>query len=271
MPRIAVAMSVYKSDRLDYLKQALDSLIEQTYTNYHIFIEVDGTVVSEVESYLRSLSDSLFTISFHKENKGLATRLNQAITKIVHSDQFEFIARMDSDDISHKERFQEQIKYMLANPNTYVLGSDVIEIDNYNNEIFYKKMQADSRVINRDIIKRCPVNHPSVMLKSEMFTLFGLRYRDELMNTQDYYLWVDVIYSGLRISNINKPLLKFRIDDNFHQRRGVKKSFNEFKSRLYAMKKLSIVSPSNITHTILLFMLRLSPEFMKRVAYKYMR
>lgn len=269
--KVAVAMSVYESDKLSYLIEAVNSILEQEYKYFHIYIEVDGAVDYNVISYLESLNSDVVTVTYHRENKGLATRLNQAIDKIIESDQFSYIARMDSDDISDSSRFCEQVDFLNKNQEIYVLGTDVLEIDNDNNPIFHKHMESDSDKIRYNIIKKCPVNHPSVMFRVDLFKIFKLRYQDNLMNTQDYYLWVDVIDKGLKISNINIPLLKFRIDENFHKRRGFKKAFNEFNSRFYAMHKLSIFSFSNILHAILLLSLRLSPESIKKLAYRYMR
>lgn len=268
---IAVAMSVYKSDKLPYLVEAVDSILEQDYEAFHIYIEVDGTVSPDVKSYLNKLDSQKTTVTFHRENKGLATRLNQIIDKVLQSGKFSYIARMDSDDISDRSRFREQVDLLSKNRDIYVLGTDVIEINNKGETIFYKHMESNSDKIRSNIIKKCPVNHPSVMFRVELFDTYGLRYQDNLMNTQDYYLWVDAIDKGLKISNLNKPLLKFRIDENFHKRRGLKKSLNEFNSRVYAMKKLSMFSLGNALHTLLLFSLRLSPESIKKLSYKYMR
>lgn len=271
IPKVAVAMSVYKADKLSYLVEAVNSILEQEYKAFHLYIEVDGAISSDVRSYLNSLDPENSTVTYYRENKGLATRLNQAIDKIIRSGQFSYIARMDSDDISDRLRFREQVDFLSKNQDIYVLGTDVLEIDKDNNPTYHKHMEVDSHKIRSDIIKKCPVNHPSVMFRVNLFDEFKLRYQDSLMNTQDYYLWVDVIDKGLKISNLNSPLLRFRVDENFHKRRGFKKSMNEFNSRIYAMKKLSMFSFRNILHTVLLLLLRLSPETVKKLAYRYMR
>jgi hypothetical protein len=92
-----------------------------------------------------------------------------------------------------------------------------------------------------------------------------------LKNTQDYYLWVDLVKDGCLFANINETLLKFRIDENFHQRRGLKKAMNDLKSRLYSFKILKNYSISNVLHVILLFILRVSPAWIKKLAYKKLR
>lgn len=271
-PSVAVAMSVYKSDTLELLTQSVNSILNQTYRYFHFFIEVDGNVNLHVKKYLHELSSlSEVTVCFHEENRGLATRLNQIIDKAVISSSFSYLARMDADDISSKNRLEVQVNYLLNNSDIFIVGTDVVEIDIDNNDIFYKKMESSNNKLIKNIIRKCPFNHPTVMFNMSVFTEYSLRYRDDLMNTQDYYLWVDAIYNNIKIANINMPLLKFRVDKNFHKRRGFKKSMNEFKSRIYAMRKLKILTVKNIFHSILLLCLRLSPECVKKLAYKTMR
>ncbi|MDV5059493.1 glycosyl transferase, partial [Vibrio diabolicus] len=120
------------------------------------------------------------------------------------------------------------------------------------------------------IIKRCPFNHPSVMFRMSVFE-DGFRYKSELMNTQDYYLWVDLLAAGKNFANINEPLLMFRINESFHSRRGFKKAMNDLNSRIYAFKKLDVLNLSNIIHTISLFLLRIAPTSIKKWAYKTLR
>ena len=92
MEKIAVAMSVYYSDKLCLLKECIDSLIGQTYKNMHVYIMIDGPVEKEVELYLTKLSnDENFNVEFCKENCGLATRLNQIIDKdMLHTRKIDY-------------------------------------------------------------------------------------------------------------------------------------------------------------------------------------
>jgi hypothetical protein len=98
-----------------------------------------------------------------------------------------------------------------------------------------------------------------------------LKYDGVLRNTQDYYLWIELLKKGYKFANLREPLLKFRIDENFHKRRGLKKAINDFNSRVYAMKALNVFSTSNILHALLLFGLRVSPSFLKKLAYDRFR
>ena len=270
--KVAVAMSVYKTDKLCFLQQAVQSILSQTYTNFDLYIEVDGPVSDEVRGYLSLLQDELnIFVNFNEKNLGLAFRLNQIIDKVLKNQNYSFIARMDADDISCPTRFDKQVEFLTSNSDISIVGSDVLEFSEDGTVDFYKKMPSDHDFLVNSIIKRCPFNHPSVMFRVDVFEKHALKYKEELQNTQDYYLWVDAIKSGIKFSNINEPLLKFRIDDKFHSRRGVKKAKNDFNARIYAIRELELGSINNYLFSVVLFALRLSPVMVKKWVYSKFR
>ncbi|MEZ9799001.1 glycosyltransferase [Vibrio cyclitrophicus] len=269
--KLAVAMSVYRTDNEAHLRKAISSILKQTYTNFDLYIEVDGPVHKDISTLLLGYGSykNVF-VNFNESNKGLAFRLNQIIDKVTKSGCYSFIARMDADDISLPTRFSTQLSFLNENPRISVVGSDVLEISNSGDVVFHKKMDKDHAVIAKKIIKKCPFNHPSVMFKISVFD-DGFRYKSELKNTQDYYLWVDLLAAEKEFANISEPLLEFRVNDDFHARRGVKKALNDLRARMYAFKKLDVLNFGNVIHTLLLFFLRISPAFMKKLAYKFLR
>ncbi len=267
---IAVALSIYKNDHPDYIELSINSVLDQSIES-DIFIQVDGYVSDDIKKSLDKYTHlPNITIYYHKSNLGLATRLNQIIDITSKNNNYKYLARMDADDICMPNRFIAQIEFLEKNPDISVVGSDVIEIDKSGNELFYKKMDSNHEILKNKIIKKCPLNHPSVMFRMSTFH-DGTRYKYNLMNTQDYYLWIDILAAGKKISNINEPLLKFRINDSFHERRGIKKAINDVKSRIYAFKKLDVITISNIFHVFTLFLLRVSPPSIKKWAYKNLR
>lgn len=271
-PNVAIAMSVYIEDDLFFLKAAINSLLNQTYKNITIFIAIDGQLKTEVQDYLNELNkQGKVLLLFNDKNKGLATRLNQLIDSIMESNRFDFIARMDADDVCMKNRIAVQVNFLQNQQDISVVGSDVMEIDESGNKLFYKRMESDHSTIITKLIKKCPFNHPTVMFRSNIFEMGSNRYKEELLNTQDYYLWVDLLCQNFKFANINEPLLHFRINNSFHQRRGMKKAMNDFKARVYAMRKLNIFSFVNVSISCLLFALRISPRAFKKLAYKHLR
>ncbi|ENG7682360.1 glycosyltransferase [Providencia stuartii] len=270
--KIAVAMSVYHADKPEYFKQALNSLFEQTFPNIDIYIQVDGPIsndLKEIISIFQEQKKKIF-VDFYPESRGLAFQLNRAISTILSKNQYHFIARMDSDDISDINRFQQQVDFFDKKQNIAVLGCSVIEFYN-NGQEYTKIMPAEHQTLIDNIVKRCPFNHPTVMFNLSIIKKEDLLYKSELKNTQDYYLWVDLLSKGYLFANITQPLLHFRIDDNFHSRRGINKAVNDIKSRFYAMKKLKCYSIKNFCFAISLFVLRFSPIFIRKIAYKNFR
>ncbi|RIH70364.1 glycosyl transferase [Vibrio splendidus] len=270
--KIAVAMSVYKNDKPGFLAESIESIINQTYKHLVLFIEVDGHVCNQVYSLLEKYNyRENVRVCFNSKNKGLAYRLNNIIDKVIEIGDFSYIARMDADDISFPNRLEKQLNYLQSHSNISVVGSDVIEITSEGERIFYKKMDQEHEVLVKNIIKKCPFNHPSVLFRISVFSESKCRYKPELKNTQDYYLWVDMIHKKLLFANLNEALLKFRIDNDFHTRRGFKKAVNDVKSRLYAFQILNNYSFSNLFHVFLLFILRVSPAMVKKLAYERLR
>lgn len=268
---VAVMMCVYKNDNAIFLKEAIDSILNQRGITSHLYLFVDGPLPEPLDSCLKSYEENINCFfTFSKYNIGLASGLNYLVDNSIDLERYDYIARMDADDISEPHRLMTQVEFFCGNSDISVLGSDVVEISESGDEIFYKKMDEKHDDLFLKIIKKCPFNHPSVMFDASVFKE-GYRYKSELKNTQDYYLWVDLLAAGKKFHNINSPLVKFRVDSNFHSRRGLKKAINDLKSRVYAFKKLDVMSLGNVIHTFLLFFLRLSPSFIKKMAYKIFR
>ncbi|URE79625.1 glycosyl transferase [Providencia stuartii] len=202
----------------------------------------------------------------------LALRLNQMIDYSINNFYtFSYFARMDADDISDKHRFEKQINFLEKNTNIDIVGSDVIEINESGEIINYKNMPTNHKELVNNIIKRCPFNHPTIMIRKNIFLNPSIRYDSELKNTQDYKLWVELISKGFTLANINEPLLQFRISNDFYKKRGISKVKNDINSRLYAIKLLNIHSIKNYLYIFLIFVLRISPKFMSKLAYKILR
>lgn len=269
--KIAVAMSVYKSDKPEFLKQAIDSIYAQRIQDIDVFLQVDGNISESLRSVVSSYeARSDYLPEFYPKNRGLAFQLNRAINRILECNEYDYIARMDSDDICLDDRFEKQVLFFENNPDVSVLGTGILEFYN-DGSTYLKKMPSKHSDLAKNIIKRCPLNHPTVMFNLKNISPEDLRYDDKLMNTQDYYLWVDLLKKQYVFSNLEDAFLKFRIDESFHSRRGLKKAMNDFKSRIYAMNELGVYTLSNCLHTFLLFFLRVSPSFIKKIAYSKLR
>ena len=115
-------MSLYKSDVLQYVSLAVQSILNQTYGDFDYYIQYDGYVQPDVDEYLSGIKDQRVRIYRRDDNKGLARSLNDLLAVVMPLD-YEYIARMDADDISLPERFEKQITYLDAHPETECLGT----------------------------------------------------------------------------------------------------------------------------------------------------
>lgn len=270
MNNVAVIMSVYEQDNPKYLVMALDSIINQTYKNWSLYIAVDGTVPEPIKVILSDYQKNIANISvfYHSTNLGLAYRLNELIDKVVN--HYKYIARMDADDVSAPNRLDQQVKFLDEFTDVGVLGSSVNEIDALGQFVCYKSMETEHKILSANILKKCPFNHPTVMFRGKVFE-DGYRYKNALKNTQDYYLWVDLLAAGIKFANLDEALLDFRVNSEFYSRRGVKKAKNDFNARLYAGKKLNISTIKAVFFAVLIYGVRVSPAFVKKMLYRFAR
>jgi glycosyltransferase involved in cell wall biosynthesis len=201
-PKISVVMSVYNGQ--DYLDEAIESILNQTYKDFEFIIINDGSIDNSLEiiKKYQNLDERIVLIS--RENKGLVASLNEGIEKA----KGKYIARMDADDICLSTRFEEQIEYMKKN-NLDLCGS-WIETFNEKNILNIWECPETHRDIEFRSFFMCSFAHPSVMIKKIVFD--KLKYENE--TAEDYRLWCDILANGYKVGNIQKVLLKYRLHNN---------------------------------------------------------
>ncbi len=158
-PLVSVVMSVYNGDL--YLREAIESILNQTYTNFEFIIINDGSIDKSSE-IIKEYSDPRIKLIEH-ENQGLARSLNKGI----RMSNGEYIARMDSDDISFPTRLDKQVHFLLDNPDYVVVGSKAIIIEKGGAEIFYHESYTAWEDIKTRLIKN-PIFHSSAMFRKEI-------------------------------------------------------------------------------------------------------
>lgn len=215
--RVAVIMSLYKSDELNFLQLAVESVLSQTFKVFDYYIQYDGLVQKTVDDYLSGLVDKRVHIFRRDENMGLAQSLNDLLT-IVMNKGYEYIARMDADDISMPERFEKQIKYLDTHPETECLGTWAIEIKSDGSEFFRKQMPETHEGCWKQFMVRDCMIHPTVMFRRSYFEKAGLYSLDTYFG-EDTMMWAQGFASGCKFANLPEYLFKFRLNDDFFNRR----------------------------------------------------
>lgn len=266
---VAVIMSVYRSDDPTFLKDAIDSVLNQT-VPCKVFLCRDGIVDSPLQKVIDQYLEYEMVVGLLlDENKGLASSLNSLIDLVV-KEEFKYVARMDSDDISRNERFFKQIKFLQENPDISVCGTFCREFG-----ATYALEKKGLPVAHTELIDfsiyRCPFIHPSVMFKMDIFKK-GYRYPTNTKLTEDMALWFELLVDGFKFGNVNEVLLDYRLTENtIERRKGVSKAWSEFFIRSRYMFKLRMVTLNNIAKITSRLIFHILPSSLVKLAYKKLR
>jgi glycosyltransferase involved in cell wall biosynthesis len=197
-------MAVYNGDR--YLREAVNSILSQTFKDFEFIIIDDGSTDRSPEllaSYARA-DKRVKLIS--RPNTGLTKSLNEGL----HLARGEFVARMDGDDVSLPERFERQVDYLREHPEVDLVGSRVEFIDPDGNPINLKPglMMTHEEIDTALLRKGWPVVHPAVMMRRQAVLAIG-GYSEAYPTNQDHDLFLRLAEHG-KLANLPDVLLQYR-------------------------------------------------------------
>jgi hypothetical protein len=228
-------MAVFNSER--YLRDSVESILGQTFTDFEFLIIDDGSTDSSVQ-IIQSYTDPRICLVHNSGNLGLAASLNKGLALALG----EYIARMDADDISRPERLSRQVYFMDEHPLVGVCGSWVQFFPKPNNNVW--KLPERSEEIRCWQFHTVGVAHPSVMLRRQFFTQHGLMYDPLYRYAQDYELWGRAI-RHMGFANIPEVLLDYRISpDQICATHGAEQLAAVAPLRLQRVRELGIVPTS---------------------------
>ncbi|MGD0756525.1 MAG: glycosyltransferase [Bacteroidales bacterium] len=266
MPDLAVIMSVYKNDKLLYVTESVQSILNQTFTKFDYYIVFDGPVKPDIDNYITSLIDKRIRLFRLKKNKGLAKALNFLLEIVMKNPEHRLIARMDADDISLPERFEKQNNFLNANPDISCVGCWSQEIDESGKHLSDRKLPIDHEALRKRYYTRTPFAHPSVMYRREFIEKTGFYPTDTIL-MEDNALWGNALKAGLRLANIPEYLFKFRKDNMFYKRRsGLKYGWNFIKTRFKINNSLKAPVYSYV-FILLIGLIKILPPFFLRYFY----
>ena len=273
-PKVAVLMAVHAGADPAHLDEALSSMRAQTHSNLRLFVYCDGPLHQAHEQilakYLRCDHGQDCLVRGIRP-AGLPTGLNQLIEAALKDGDVTFLARMDADDISMPERIARQVAFLQFVPDVTVAGTWCIEFSLPNIPAFYKKLPSERTQVAQFMLYRSPLAHPTVMFRRGVFER-GHRYDPNMLIMQDYELWSRLLFAGEVISNVPEYLLWFRMADGFFNRRnGFRRALGEFRMRLSYARRSRLLKPAHIAGLSTLFLIRLVPGPLKRLAYAYLR
>lgn len=211
LPLVSVIMSLYNTPS-EWLIQALDSIVNQTYKNFEFIIFTDCPT-DESEKIVSEYADRDERLKIFKNetNAGLTANLYRAVS----ISKGKYIARMDSDDISCLNRFAKQVEYLEEHEDVAVVGSMINSFSHRNNTIGMNNL-SDSKEVTRIrmLFANAGVAHPSAMIRKSFLVDHNINYNLNYKKSQDYGLWVDIVDCGGKIDMLPEILLDYRVHDN---------------------------------------------------------
>lgn len=242
MNMFSVLSSIYYKERPEYLEQCFESIWDmQTYKPTEIVLVLDGPIGEEltvcVQKWQSKIGSPLKVVPL-PQNVGLGKALNEGLKQC----SYNWVFRMDTDDICTSDRFEKQIKFIQQNPNVVLFGGQILEFDqNISDADVLKAVPTTYEQIKKFAQNRCPFNHMTVAYKRDVILSLG-GYQHHLF-MEDYNLWLRVIGNDYQVANLPDVLLYARVGNGMHARR---KGFQYIKSEkqlLDLKKQLKIQSP----------------------------
>ena len=266
-PLVSIIMGIYNCE--DTLEAAIQSIQNQTYSNWELIMCDDGSVDNTyriAETYQRK-DPNRFVLIKNKTNKGLNYTLNQCLK---HAEG-KYIARMDGDDLSKEMRIEKEVSFLESHPEYAIVSSKMEMFDE-------KGVWGETRVIERPQIQDFCLHspffcHAAVMVRAEAYKdVDGYSEDPRLLRVEDCHLWYKMYAKGYRGANIQEVLYSMRNDRNALSRRTTKARMNGiFVTWVgYRMIKMPWYNYIFLLRCVLLeFMKIIVPERLYVFLYKY--
>lgn len=200
--KISVIMPVYNTEK--YVWEAIESILKQTFTDFEFIIIDDGSTDKSweiIQGYAKK--DKRIKALQNEKNKWISYTRN----KLIKLSTTNYIATQDSDDISKKNRLELEYNFLKKHPKFWVVSGNNTIIDE-NGKIIWKRVYSDN--IKNIILKKSPICQPASMFRKNIFEkVWG--YDAKLNYGEDYDLWLKINAEWLKIKNIERILLQYRV------------------------------------------------------------
>lgn len=199
MPKVTIILPVYNGER--YLREAIDSVLAQTYSDFELWVVNDGSTDGTVD-IVDSFNDPRVKRIDNPHNMGIVASLNRAFAMV----ESPFIGRMDDDDLWHANKLELQMALLESRPDVGVCGTSIHKFG-YVDAVHIFPEESDALKVG--LLFYCMMSHPSVVFRRSMLVETGLSYRQESFPAEDYQMWIDVLKHS-NIYNLRQPLVEYR-------------------------------------------------------------
>ena len=216
LEKYSVLMSVYAGEKPEFLKQSIDSMINQTYPTDDFVLVCDGELTDELDKVIKEYENTCkcFRTLRFKNNIGTGKCANAGIAACKN----EYIVKMDSDDISLPDRCEVSMYLCTKHPKIDMLGAYIEEFDSESGEfVSIKKTPCGNGDIHRYARRRNPFNNQTLVYKKSLAQKVG--GYSGIKRCEDYEFVVKMLADGARGRNLDKVLVRYRITKGNYERR----------------------------------------------------
>ena len=184
MPKISVLMPVYNTCEA-HLRQAIESILNQTFTDFEFLILNDASSDASVEPVIKSYDDPRIIYAANERNLGISSSRN----KLMDMARGEYLAVMDHDDISLPERLEKEAAYLDAHPDVGLVCCQTGNIGNNKTT----DMPLQDIELKQSLLIDCILVHPACMLRKTTLNMHGIRYEEFFSPNEDHALFCRMI------------------------------------------------------------------------------
>ena len=201
LPRVSVLTPIYNTNP-DYLRECIESILSQTYTDFEFVILNDSPENKELEKIVKSYQDSRIRYVENKYNMGISASRN----KLIDLSRGQYLAIFDHDDISHPSRLAQQVKYLDENPYVGVVGAWAHW---FGNRDFVRRNPENDTDIKIQLTDVCAIMHTACMIRKSVLTENHIQYEDEYTPAEDYRLFGRLM-ACTNFHNLQSVLVEYR-------------------------------------------------------------
>ncbi len=230
---ISVLMGVYNAEKT--LKVAIESIINQTYSDWELIICDDGSSDSSISiAYESARSDRRITVIRNNSNKGLGYALNRCFENA----KGEYIARMDADDESLPERFATEVDFLNKHQEFDIVSSAITFFNSHGDMRTTRPYEQPQPI---DLIIGSPIAHPACMMRRTSFeNVCGYNEDVKTLRVEDIDLWIRMYEKGYRCYNLPISLYRYRFDRNAIKRQRLKYRINGLRVRWHGCRVFNL-------------------------------
>lgn len=264
-PRVSVIMGIHNCEKT--LREAVDSICRQTYSNWELILWDDGSTDGTwavAQEYAAKHPDRIR--AFHD---GANHKLSHALNQCLRYAEGEMIARMDGDDISRPERLEKQVRYLQEHPETDLVGTQMNRFDEDGcSGVLRAPLQPEPEMLRGGT----PIHHATILTYRTVYEALGGYTESKMVEgVEDVDLWFRFFEKGFKAATLDEALYDVRMDRDALKRRTLSRRIRSIRTRAAGYERLGFPKRWLIKPACVLLLKGLAPVWIRRIKTNHQR